>query len=478
MKKFNFLSQNFRQGLKPFLFLFLVMMISPAMMRAEVTYKVTTKTGWKGTNADIMILLIGTKGAIEDYVLLDNPGRDDFEPRRTDVFTIYSQIDIGYVTDVWLKPRGPGLGIDNWKMESIEVENLNYPGKKTRFIHTPVIVGKEYKLRAQRFQNPPNVKEGVEEELMNKRVIGVLNFSGRSDITQNETIAQRSQETYSEASSNSVSTKNAFSIEVSTSFGDGIVIPETDVKATYAFEISTEFSKSISRAQLMANVETKAVDFLGEKCSMTFYAMPVKRISTYGTFDDGFGNEIKFLKSEGTVGQIDNMDKFVFRAVDDKANGDCTNCPTFKDLWVAAGRPLATMPNGPTLASRASLATTDVCYIAAKSPNSQTTVTPPPSPNPVPVVANQSASEVEVCDRAGNVIGYFKQNGNSWVETDRNGQTKFQFQETSRNQGIIHLADTGRQGVKINLDLNKKEVLYSDQNNTTPFFIYIISKVK
>jgi hypothetical protein len=76
------------------------------------------------------------------------------------------------------------------------------------------------------------------------------------------------------------------------------------------------------------------------------------------------------------------------------------------------------------------------------------------------------------------VIGYFKKNGNGWVETDLYGATKFRFSETRSDQGVIYLSDKDRQGVKINLDLTNKEVLYSDRNNTTPFGIYIISKVK
>ncbi|RRQ48128.1 hypothetical protein DZC72_10395 [Maribacter algicola] len=393
----------FGPTLKHVLPIFVAFLLLPGFAKAEYTYTVKVKTGWKGTNADITILLIGSKGAIEDYVLMDNPNVDDFEPNQINTFTLYSQIDIGIITDIRIKPRGGGLSVDNWKMEWIKVENPLYPGKITTFSHTPIFNnGPETitKLRAQQFKKSPIVKEGSDKIAIDERKIySYILFSARESQNSSEKVSIKDSESFTETTSSNVTTKNAWAIEVSTSFGDGIVIPETDVKASYAGEVSDSFDKAKERLQQKETLLEKEDVFIGEKCSATFYRIPQQKVIVFGTFENGFNEDIRYEKSEGTVLLKDKMDKYVFRAVDDKANGDCTNCPTFKELWIESGRSLSTMPDGPTLASRALLDSSDPCYIAPVSNpivQQETSTTTLPIPNTPPTPSTNTQQTVSI----------------------------------------------------------------------------------
>lgn len=87
-----------------------------------------------------------------------------------------------------------------------------------------------------------------------------------------------------------------------------------------------------------------------------------------------------------------------------------------------------------------------------------------------------SVTVVECSDDNRNIVGYFrfKDDTGKWVETDADGKTKFTYEETGKEDQAIHLYDVSR-GVGICLELNRREVLYSDSNSTTPFSIYTIS---
>lgn len=84
-------------------------------------------------------------------------------------------------------------------------------------------------------------------------------------------------------------------------------------------------------------------------------------------------------------------------------------------------------------------------------------------------------SEIEFCDGNGNIIGFYKKDGSNWKEIDKNGNTKFYYAEISKDENSIYLKDQQREGVKIWLNFKSKEILYSDNNNTSPFKIYTIT---
>ncbi|GHC43720.1 beta/gamma crystallin-related protein [Ulvibacter litoralis] len=86
-----------------------------------------------------------------------------------------------------------------------------------------------------------------------------------------------------------------------------------------------------------------------------------------------------------------------------------------------------------------------------------------------------SISEIEFCDQNGTVVGFYTNKSGTWEEYDDNGTSRFMYQEMKRDNNAIYLSDLNRAGVKIILNLNTKEVLYGDNNNTTPFKLYTIS---
>jgi len=86
-----------------------------------------------------------------------------------------------------------------------------------------------------------------------------------------------------------------------------------------------------------------------------------------------------------------------------------------------------------------------------------------------------NVTEVEFCDGDGNVVGFYIKEGSNWTETDANGNSRFNYSESGRDENSIYLADLQRQGVKIMLNFHKKEILYSDNNNTSPYKLYAIT---
>lgn len=75
----------------------------------------------------------------------------------------------------------------------------------------------------------------------------------------------------------------------------------------------------------------------------------------------------------------------------------------------------------------------------------------------------------------GAPLGHFrKQSGNNWTEEGkREGDVRFNFVETGRDEWSVYLRDNSR-GVNIQLDLHRKKVIYSDNSNPTPRDLYDI----
>ena len=364
---------------------FFILSLIPGQIRAEFTYKLTVKTGWKGTNADMMISMVGTKGVMDHFQLLDNPNRDDFEPNRVDEFLIYLQEDLGVITDFILKPRGPGLSVDNWKMEYIKVENLNYPGKITTFVSTPVFSGSTkypFYMRATEFKDPNVTAEILELPFGNAVTVGFVNFGKPSADSKTITATSSQTQSYSLENSSSTSIMNSWSISAETTTPGVGAIPEIKISATYAGSVTNNFTETTTSAIANYNEKSQSQVFTGEGCMATFHIYQPMETKVIGTVKDGLGGTYQYSKVTGNFipqGYV----TYVFRAVDDKANGSCTNCPSFQELYELAGLP-GQAPNGPTLAD---IAATQVggCNVDVSD---VVTPTPTPTPNPGPVTVN------------------------------------------------------------------------------------------
>ncbi len=62
----------------------------------------------------------------------------------------------------------------------------------------------------------------------------------------------------------------------------------------------------------------------------------------------------------------------------------------------------------------------------------------------------------------------------NWIEQNSQGQTVFSFQETQRDDWSVYLHDASR-NVRLQLDLHRKQVGYSDANNPTMRDLYRIT---
>lgn len=493
------ITKHTSQVLKLSFIILLAIFLLPGISQAEVTYKVTTKTGWKGTDADIMILLVGTKGAWEDFKLLDSP-KNDFWPEAVDHFVFYTQEDIGIITDVIIEPRGAGINVDNWKMEYMKVENTIYPGKITTFYSTPLFSGDTkypFQMRAQEFKNPNITTELVDIPIGAGEVIGFINFGKTSadGVTVNAKASTTSG--YVLEKTDNVSTMNSWSISAETQGGDGVIIPKFSVTATYAGNIATSFTTKTNEQENRYNENGKTKTFSGEPCMATFHLYRPMEKRVVATIRDKWGGKEKFVRVMG--GFIpDSYQTYTFRAVDDKANGDCANCPTFAELFKLAGL-TGTVPDGPTLASLKTqqiggcnvdlsdvpdppkvdngVPPKDIVYDPPKDdgyhPPKDDGYNPPFDHTDTTTPKGEFAiSELAFCDHSGNVVGYFVRNtDNNWIETDQNRNPRFHYQETKWEGDVIYLSDKHRTGVQIMLDLNNDDILYSDKNNTTPFRI-------
>lgn len=71
--------------------------------------------------------------------------------------------------------------------------------------------------------------------------------------------------------------------------------------------------------------------------------------------------------------------------------------------------------------------------------------------------------------------GTFRQiSSNQWVEQNKQGQRVFSFTETHRDDWSVYLHDASR-NVRLQLDMHRKIVGYSDANNTTKRDLYRIT---
>ena len=88
----------------------------------------------------------------------------------------------------------------------------------------------------------------------------------------------------------------------------------------------------------------------------------------------------------------------------------------------------------------------------------------------------RKVTQVEFKDGTGRTAGYYKVAApGTWVETDRSGTTvMFRFQETGRDEGSVYLLDKSR-NVTIQLDLQRRRVMYQDSSAAERRPIYEIA---
>ncbi len=79
---------------------------------------------------------------------------------------------------------------------------------------------------------------------------------------------------------------------------------------------------------------------------------------------------------------------------------------------------------------------------------------------------------------SGKALGSFVQkNATDWVEQNAAGKASFKFKEEGRDEWSVYLKDASR-GVKIQLDLHTKKVMYSDRNNPKARVLYSIKSAR
>ena len=93
-------------------------------------------------------------------------------------------------------------------------------------------------------------------------------------------------------------------------------------------------------------------------------------------------------------------------------------------------------------------------------------------------VNGRNVTFVKFGNNSSSFLGsYIQRGGNKqWVEEGRKqGVANFKFQETHRDDWSVYLVDRSR-GVKIQLDLHTKKVMYSDKRNSKPRVLYNITE--
>jgi hypothetical protein len=475
----------------------------PDSAQAQVGYKVTMVTGDNGADNSVYLRLYGTNSprTLKDasgQILWDqipylnvglfNSDRNDREAGQTDVYTIWSGSgnvkDVGIVTDVHI---GGNSGRD-WKLDKLVIERIIAPGvdpeaypnapfKSTFTTFNELIYGSYIERGADnKNQVTPKMIQGTQTGKQQMFAYSGFKQDLRGTSGDSKTITTVTKSTASKGSSvsnkMSESSRNRWEVAVKTA------LESETLFGTWSNEFSFTSETEVSTGREDTKSESTATEFFMSRAATNTFDKGFLTWVIYETVMDVeeyraqfLGNTYDMIKPYADNMRSGNTYEFKFGPNDPIP-------PEFERIYLGKmvdkdAYNFLTSYKKPVTNNQVAQTSTTKTEVSTETPPP-----PPPAPVPNPGVEKTTTSEVEVCDNAGNVIGYFKKNGNGWVETDLYGATKFRFSETRSDQGVIYLSDKDRQGVKINLDLTNKEVLYSDRNNTTPFGIYIISKVK
>jgi type 1 fimbria pilin len=432
-----------------FFVLLVLCLILPSLASAQFVYNIETTTGKNGSDEPIYIVLVGTKGGMDEAFKLDAPG-DDFKHGAVNKFTYRSDKDLGEITDISLKAHPQ----DYWEVKKVTVKKTGSSSTSQWTAFRGNLITGEW-TNFFRADGLTNVSENIfccdeEKVLVSTKIEFLDNLDGEGDdvkrrpVPVDKTVTNKIEL----VNTNRNSVNNSLNINTSVSYEPFPGGPSFSSEIAYGLEVQNETSKALTQAtSSTVNTQDKLIDLVAPPGIIQYCQVKTTEIRKKGRITL-LNGETEFYKVIGNEYDIkyytfkrDNLDKIPEFIIKEKGKPICLTCDEAKKV-VANDNPV-----------------------------------PKPSPVPQPVDGKATTSQLEVCDAGGSVVGHFKKSGNGWVETDINGNTKFRFSETRSDQGVIYLSDKDRQGVKINLDTNNKEVLYSDPNNTTPFRIYIISKI-
>lgn len=307
----------------------------------EITYTVEVKTGYKGTNADIEIFLMGTKGNWKEFQLMDNPGLDDLEPNQISTFTFYDDIDIGTVTDIALRPRGPGLYHDNWKMDGIKINSNGKDSMESTFGERKrLFVGdaEPIILRANEFPSI-NLINKTENIKVRSYVIAENNFGGNATKEHKETSEIIESESLTISTEDSLALKQSYEMQTGVKV-EGIV----DVSSTFSSEIAATFKQVVTNQKEKIIKRSNSFSYEGKDNHCNFFIYTDYEIRVIGTYDIG---KSKKGKVEEPIEKHRTVVIRSFKAVDQKLDG---SNESFEEMWVMAGESLENIPKTPTLA--------------------------------------------------------------------------------------------------------------------------------
>ena len=294
------------------------------MAAAETKYYVTTVTGQKGTNADIILMLHGTEGSLQTWSRpLDNPGVDDLEPGRTNTFIITDQFDIGIITDVEIKRRGLGLNVDPWDMRSmtIKTDGPKSKGKTTTFSYSNRIdqddINRDYPqhksllLRANNLTDP-KFTFSEREVTVGETWKSYGGLSGLPDIrevtfSRNDVIRSEAQTT------DTVGTTNTLELEVS-----GNPWPGVNARALYRLEVDTQHQELRKYTSATDRGKTVKVYINVPANTMEFVKVTYKERRKIGTFANPIETHSRYVVAEEIMSSYPRV---YFNYVDEVKDG-------------------------------------------------------------------------------------------------------------------------------------------------------------
>ena len=446
---------------------------------AETTYTITTVTGAKGTNADIVIKLHGTEGSMQNFSrVLDNPGVDDFLPGQTNKFVIHNQTDLGIITDVEIQGPGLGLKVDPWDMKSMTVSSngAKSKNKTTRFTYSNLIdqddIERDFPkhkaliLRANNLGSPKfqyNVREVTVGE--GWRAFGGLSgggYDGTVTFSRNDVVSSESQ------TKDSLGVKNTVELEVS---GTTPKIP-INIRSLYRLEVDKQHEELRRSARSTSRRQTVSRNILVPPKTMEFWKVIYQERRKIGSFKNTIEDHSRYVVVEEVIATPVQVS---FNYVDEVKDGY-----SFADLYKKTF-PNQPVPIGPLKPS------------AKPKPAPAPVPQPQPQPQPAPIAKPKPAPVTQTyvppadtprpAEITPSTVSYVSTISGAafqevedglWQELSDTGTVRFNYEVIDLDEDCVYLLDIDR-GIMIILDVTRNVVGYSPDLDTEPFDLYQIS---
>jgi len=446
---------------------------------AETSYTVTTVTGAKGTNADIIIKLHGTEGSMQRFSrVLDNPGVDDFLPGQTNKFVIHNQTDLGIITDVEIKGPGLGLKVDPWDMKSMTVSSngAKSKGKTTRFTYSNRIdqddIERDFPkhkaliLRANNLSSPRFQYEEREVPVGEGwRAFGGLSgggYEGTVTFSRNDVVSSESQTT------DSLGVKNTVELEVS---GTTPKVP-INIRSLYRLEVDKQHEELKRSARSTSRVNTVSRNILVPPKTIEFWKVIYQERRKIGSFKNTIEDHSRYVVLEEIIATPVQVS---FNYVDEVKDGY-----SYADLYKKTF-PNQSVPIGPRKPSATPKPVPAPVPQPAPTPLPQPApvAQPAPTPAPVPVPADRprpttiTPSNVSYVSTTSGAAFKEVEDG-LWQELSDTGTVRFNYEVIDIDEDCVYLLDIDR-GILIELDLTRNVVGYAPDLDTEPFDLYTIS---